>query len=151
MITIGLRASPKMVTFAIYNANEKIIVNVEDIKIPAAFATPDGLKYLRNNLLDILREYAVTTAGVRITESNAQTLNIERIQIEGVIQEAFASSGLKHYYVGQISSISKRIGIPRVDFKPFVDGEKNYPVENWQKMSKQAREAVLCAIGAANV
>jgi hypothetical protein len=151
VITIGLRAAPKVVTFAIYDSEKKAVVNVEEIKIPAAFTTPDGLKYLRSNLLDVLREYRITNAGVRITEPNAQRLSIARIQIEGVIQEAFASSELADYYVGQISSISSRLGIPRANFKPLVDGEKDYDVERWQEMSKEAREAVLCAIGATNV
>lgn len=148
MITIGLRAAPGAVTFAIYDSEKKEILNVEVIKIPAAFSTPDGLKYLRSNLLDVLREYKVQQAGVRITEPNAQRLNIERIQIEGVLQEAFASSDLKNYYVGQISSISSRVGIARIEFKPLVDGEKQYDIEGWDKMTREAREAVLCAVGA---
>lgn len=148
MITIGLRASPSVVTFAIYDSDQKKILNVEEIKIPAAFELPDALKYVRSNLLDILREYRVERAGIRATEPSAQNPNTTRIQIEGVIQEAFASSSLVEYYVGYIASISARLGIDRTEFKPFVEG-RNYPVENWSTMSKEAREAVLCAIGAA--
>jgi hypothetical protein len=151
MITIGIRATPRALTFAIYNSDADAIVNVEDIKIPAAFSTPDGLKYLRNNLLDVLREYGVERAGVRVTETTAQSPNVGRIQIEGVVQEAFASSSLIDYYVGQIATISAKLRIDRTDFKKFVDGEKDFPVENWEKMSKERREAVLCAMGAANV
>lgn len=150
MITIGLRAAPRSVTFAIYDSTAKAVLNVEEIKIPAAFDTPDGLKYVRSNVLDILREYKVEQAGVRVTEPNAQRPNIERIQIEGVLQEAFASSNLVSYYVGQISTISYRLGIKRVDFKPLVEGETDYAIENWSEMSKEEREALLCAIGAAN-
>lgn len=148
MITIGIRAAPKSVTFAVYDTEKNSIFNVEEIKIPAAFSTPDALKYLRSNLLDVLREYHVTRAGVRVTEPNARTMSIERIQIEGVIQEAFASSDLESYYVGQISSISKRLGFERTRFKPLVSGEDDIGVENWGKMSKEAREAILCAMGA---
>jgi hypothetical protein len=53
------------------------IVNVERIKLPAAFATPDSLKYLRSNLVDVLREFKVEKAGVRATEPNAQNPSIE--------------------------------------------------------------------------
>lgn len=149
MITIGIRAAPKEVTFAIYDSSALAVVNVEVIKIPAAFETPAALKYVRSNLLDILREYKVERAGVRVTESIAQP-SIERIQIEGVIQEAFASSELESYYVGQISSISKRLGIARNQFKPLVDGEEDLGIENWKIMKKEHREAILCAMGAAN-
>jgi hypothetical protein len=56
MITIGIRAAPKVVTFAVYDSENRALVNVEEIRIPAAFSTPDALKYLRSNLLDVLRE-----------------------------------------------------------------------------------------------
>jgi hypothetical protein len=98
----------------------------------------------------VLREFKVSSAGIRAIEPSSQTRSIERIEIEGVIQEAFASSELAAYYVGHISSISSRLGIPRADFKPYVDGERDFPIENWDKHSKEGREAILCAIGAAN-
>ena len=151
MITIGIRAAPKVVTFAIYDSDAGNVVNVEEIKIPAAFLAPEALKYLRSNLLDVLREFNVTNAGIRACEPNAQNLNIERIQIEGVIQEMFASSELAAYYVGHISSISSRLNIPRTDFKPMVAGDNKFEVENWNNLSPVKREAVLCAIGAVNV
>ena len=150
MRTIGIRASPKSVTFVIYDSTENLILNVEDIRIPIAFMPSDALKYIRNNLLDILREYQVESAGIRATEPNAQSLNIFRIQIEGVIQEAFASSNLKNYYVGQISSISTKLGIQRQDFKKYIDGSLDWNVENWASLDDKQREALLCAIGASS-
>lgn len=148
MRTIGIRAAPKAVTFVIFDSKKRSIVNVEEIRIPAAFQTPDALKYIRSNLLDVLREYRVKKAGIRVTEPSAQSMSIERIQIEGVVQEAFASSDLKSYYVGQISSISKRVGFDRARFKPLVSGENDLEIEGWDKLSKEAREAMLCAMGA---
>lgn len=149
MVTIGIRAKPTAVTFVVVDGDA--IRNIEDIEIPRAFNTPDALKYVRNNLLDILREYRVEAAGVRVTEPNAQSLNIERIQLEGVIQEAFASSSLRGYYVGQIASISARLRMDRADFKKMVDGENKLEIESWETLSKEAREALLCALGAKNV
>lgn len=149
MITIGIRAKPTAVTFVVIDGDQ--VRNVEDIEIPRAFITPDALKYVRNNLLDILREYRVEAAGVRVTEPNAQSLNIARIQLEGVIQEAFASSSLRGYYVGQIASISARIGVDRTDFKKMVNGENKLQIDFWEDLSKEAREALLCALGAKNV
>jgi hypothetical protein len=151
MITIGIRASPKAVTFAIYDSTQKRVVNIEEIKVPAALATPDALKYIRCNLLDVLREFKVEKAGIRASEPNAQNPSIDRIHIEGVIQEAFASSNLQAYYIGHIATICYRLGIERTAFKPLVDGDKEYPVENWQSLSKEEREALLSAIGAVNV
>ncbi|MFC5698897.1 hypothetical protein ACFPU0_25585 [Pseudomonas sp. GCM10022186] len=148
MRKIGIRAAPRSITFAILDTDQNAVLNIEELKVPAAFETPDALKYIRSNLLDILREYEIERAGVRVTEPNAQSMNIERIQIEGVIQEAFASSELQSYYVGQISSISKRLGYERTRFKPLVAGEDDPGIENWNSLSKEAREAILCAMGA---
>jgi hypothetical protein len=149
MRTIGIRVAPKIVTFVIYDSDVPKIINVEDVKLPLAFTIPDALKYIRNNVLDILREYQVSSAGIRITEPTAQRINIERVQIEGVIQEAFASSSLEHYYVGQISSISAKIGIQRSDFKKYIDGSLDFEaVENWNSFSSSQKEAVFCALGA---
>jgi len=150
MITIGIRAQPKGLTFAIFDKDANKVLNVEDIKIPAAFTVPEGLKYLRSNLLDVLREYSVARAGVRVTEPNAQGMSIERVQIEGVIQEAFASSTVYAYYVGQVSSISARLGIERAEFKPLTAGVKDPGIENWSQHSSIEREAILCAMGAVN-
>lgn len=149
MITIGIRAAPKVVTFVVFDTVMHAIVNVEALRVPIAFSTPDALKYVRSNLLDILREYEVSRAGIRTTESNARSVNIARIQLEGVIQEAFASSSLQYYYVGQISSIAARLNIPRTDFKLYVDGKKSWNVEGWDNLGLEPREAMLCAIGAA--
>lgn len=151
MRTLGIRVAPTAVTFAVYDSLQDAVVNIEDIRIPVALGVPDALKYVRNNLLDILREYEIEHAGIRTTEPTARSLNITRIQIEGVIQEAFASSTLKGYYVGQISSISAKLQMNRIDFKKYVEGEKEWDVEDWASLTKEQREAVLCAIGAARV
>lgn len=148
---LGIRVKPSEFTFAVFDAEVNALINVEKVKIPKALDAPEALKYVRNTILDVLREYEITSAGIRITESNSQQLNIRRIEIEGVIQEAFASSTLGSYYVGQISNISSRIGIPRQDFKRYVEGEMNFDlVENWGELDHDEREAVLAALGANN-
>ena len=148
MRTIGIRVTPKFVVFAIYDVDENRVVNIEPINIPSAMAVPDSLKYVRSNLLDVLREYDVDAAGIKITEPTAPKVNIPRVQIEGVIQEAFASSNLRKYYVGQISTISAKLSMPRENFKKYVSGDLEYPVERWDSLNSNEREAVLCAIGA---
>ncbi|WP_244788351.1 hypothetical protein [Cupriavidus pauculus] len=138
-------------TFVIYDATEQDILNVEGINVPLALDTPERLKFVRNTVLDIIRQYDVRRAGIRITESNAQRISVERIELEGVLQEAFASSEIERYFCGQISSISARLGINRAKFKPYVEGDEMYPdVDKWDEQTKEEREAILTAIGAAN-
>lgn len=150
MRTIGIRSMPKEVFYAIVETEPLTVVNVDKIKIPLALPTPEALKYLRGHVLDILREYDVTSACIRITETNAQNLDIQRIQIEGVLQECFASSHVSHYFAGQIANISSKIGIEREQFKKAVEGENLLQVENWADFKSNEREAVLAAIGAIN-
>lgn len=149
MNTLGIRVKPCSVIIAVYDFDNSLIINVEDIKIPKALPTPEALKYVRNSVLDILREFNIEKAALRIVESNSQTLNIRRIEIEGVIQEAFASSRLSAYFCGQISTIAAKLNMKRADFKLFVEGEKNFePIENWSDHNKEEKEAILSALGA---
>lgn len=117
MITIGIRVQTDKITYVVYDSGDDRIINIDEIIVPAAFSVPDSLKYIRSNILDILREYNVNRAGIRTTESSSQNKCIKRIEIEGVIQESFASSTLDSYYVGCISSIMSRLGQNRTDFK----------------------------------
>lgn len=151
MNSIGIRVSPRAVTYVIYDGTARKIVSVDAIAVPKALTAPEALKYVRNTILDVIREYAVEKAGVRITESNAQRPSHERIQLEGVIQEAFASSTVSDYYCGQISVISARLGIPRTDFKKYISEGMDYtPVAGWAGHSSDEKEAILTAIGAMN-
>lgn len=141
--------SPAEVVYCVFDSDRDEVVNIGKISIPKSLEVPEQLKHIRLNLLDVLREYEISEAGIRTLESTAKRVSIERVQIEGVIQEAFASSSVKNYYIGQISSIASRIGIERNQFKPLVDGDTSLEgFENWNDLSKTEREATLCAIGA---
>lgn len=151
MNVLGIRATPNSATFAVLDDSSPRVLNVEEIKIPNALSNPEALKFVRYAVLDILQEYHITKAALRIAESNAQRFNIRRTQIEAVIQEAFASSEVSSYFCGQISNISARVGFPRQDFKKYIDGTMPFAhVEGWQNHSKWEREAILVALGAIN-
>lgn len=150
MITMGFRAAPRCVTFAIYDSADEAIVNIEDIHVPAAFAWPEALKFVRNSILDVLREFGVEQAGVRTTEPIAKSPSIERMQIEGVIQEAFASSSLQKYFAGPINVGAAVLRVEKAALKPMIAGRNDMDIEGWDRMSEARREAVLYAMGAAN-
>ena len=148
MNSIGFRVSPKVVTFAIYDTEEEKIVNIEQLKVPSSLKLPEKLKFIRFSVLDIMREFNVEVAGIRETESSAPT-NATRLQLEAVIQEAFASSDLTRYRIGQIASISKWLGFPRQDFNKYRSNELDYEaIEQWSSLNAEEREAVFVAIGA---
>ena len=148
MSSLGIRATTTAVFIAVYCNKNSAILNVEQIKIPKALSTPIALKFIRSSVLDIMREYKIKAACIRVTEAIG-SLYISRIQIEGVIQEAFASSDLEKYCVGNIASISKLNNFKRDRFKPMVqDGFNDLNIDNWENHKKEEREAILAAIGA---
>lgn len=61
MNALGIRVEPKKVTFVVIDNsdNEADIKNVETIKIPVSLDFPAKLKYVRNTVLDIIREYSI--------------------------------------------------------------------------------------------
>lgn len=152
MKTLGLRASPTEVTFCIYDTDTSTVLNVEEIKVPNALSTPEKLKYIRSTLLDVLREYDVQKAGIRLIEPQAQTSSIERIQIEGVIQETFASSMLLSYYQGAIVTIASKLKIPVRSMKPLIQGKEIFnDIDGWKTLTDKRRESILTAVGAKDV
>jgi hypothetical protein len=149
--TIGFRCTPQIIYYCIIQQNDDSleIIDVNKIIVPKSMIEPEQLKYIRNTILDIINEYEIYNAGIRITESNSQTLSINRIHLEGVILELFASSCLNCYYIGQISNISKFINIPREDFKHIISGSKEYKqIDGFEKYSNEEKESILTAIGA---
>ena len=152
MNTLGLRASPTEVTFCVYNSEQNEIINVEEIKIPNALNMPEKLKYLRATILDVLREYQIDKAGIRLTEHTARSPSIERIQIEGVLQEAFASSMLKDYFQGALVTIAAKLGTDKTALVKLVKKSSEYDViDDWCEFSEKERESILAALGAVNV
>lgn len=152
--SIGIRVTPATVYFSIVSINddELEIIAIDRINNPKALNTPEQLKFIRNTLGDIINEFSITNACIRVTESNAKSISIQRIYIEGVIQELFASSTIMNYYIGQISNISSSLGIERSKFKPLADGNEIYGnIDNWKKYSLEERESMLSAISALNI
>lgn len=134
-----------------YDSDKQEMVNVEDIVVPKAMETPEQLKYVRNTILDIIREYGVERAGIRIAEGLAQSVPVERYALEGVVQEAFASSELQGYFCGQIASMARRVKLTRDVLKTYLAGDANYQrVPGWMDHSKEQREAIVAALGAVN-
>jgi hypothetical protein len=153
MRSLGIRVTAKAIHFAIVEKNENrfSIINVELIKVPQALDFPSRFKYIRNTVLDILQEYSIPFAGIRVVESNSKNISFERLQIEGVIQEAFASSCITSYFTGQMQSISRNISITTETYKEITTNrDSTFPIlESWELCKdKDHKEAALVALGA---
>jgi len=154
MKTIGLRATPTEVWFSVIEeVDHKITISVSSkVNVPVSLIFPEKLNYIRKTFKDIIWEFKVTGASIRITESNAQGTSSERISIEAILQELLSSSSVEKYFVGQISNISAKAGFPREDFKKYISGELAFNrVESWSTYNNYQKESILAAIAAINL
>jgi hypothetical protein len=126
MKAIGIRATPKIVYYAIIEQDDEKnnLLSVDKVVLPVSMETPDKLNFIRKTIIDIINQYQVDHAGIKLTEGNAQKLNIERISIEGVVQELFSGCTIVKYFGGNISMISRLLEIPNNgSLKRIIKGE----------------------------
>lgn len=154
MISIGLRASPQAVHYAVVvrEGDAQLVREVSAVVVPAALQAPEQLAFIRTTLLDIMAEYRADCAGIRTTEPIARP-NSLRLNIEGVIQELIASGAVATHFAGPIAKMAGLLKIvPRSRVKKLVNGEEHYPgTTNWAKYSAEQREALLAAVAAMEV
>lgn len=152
MISIGFRVSPTRVTFALVRGTPSdgfSLVDASAVFIPAALETARQLQFVRTALLDVMDEYGVTRAGLRLGEAVAQR-NLFRLNLEGVVQELLASSDVELYVTGQIATIASLLGErDRTKIKRLIAGEESPAFSmHWADLSDDEREAVLVAVAA---
>lgn len=153
---LGLRVSSSKIAVVILQGskNDSKVLCCEMILLPTALSFPQLLHYIRNTILNFIREYSIEVAALKLTEGNSFGTDSQRLNIEGVIQEAFAGSTIHKLFLGRAKSISKRLNVNDSEFKELTKG-KAKPVfldkENWKLCSnEQLREACLVALGAIN-
>ncbi|MFL5612426.1 MAG: hypothetical protein ACJ796_02045 [Gemmatimonadaceae bacterium] len=125
------------------------LVNTSVVFIPPALETPRQLQFVRTTLLDIMDEYAVTRAGLRVAEGLVRR-NPFRLNLEGVVQELLASSQVELYVAGPIATIASLLGErDRKRIKRLIAGEEAPDFSaQWAQFSEEEREAILVAVSA---
>jgi len=120
------------------------------LPIPKALWIPQQLHFIRTVLLDVMSDFEVKRAGLRLTEMVALSPNVFRDNIEGVIQEMLAASAVELYVAGRNVLLSGRLGLAdKTLFKKYCSGDATPPYANgWDKFALEEREACLAAIAA---
>jgi hypothetical protein len=156
MVSIGFRVSPTKVTYALVQGIPTkgfTLLDASAVFIPPALETPRQLQFIRTTLLDVMEEYAVSRAGLRLAEGVAQRRNPFRLNLEGVIQELLASSSVERFVAGPIATMASLLGhgSDRGVIKKLISGEQS-PVYamDWATLEEDQREAVLMAVAAAS-
>lgn len=146
MRILGVRAAPKAASFIVYCTDEKRLKCADVVVIPATLATPEKLKYVRNNILDLLRAYDVQLAAIRVAESSSKNLSIDRLYIEAVIQEAFSSSEILNYLVIRKTGLKASLKLTEKQYKDFIGSKMVFDNINNTDFSQETNEAVLAAL-----
>lgn len=153
MYTIGIRATPSYIYYAIINNDEESfdIITTSKLIVPKALYMPDRLSFIRNCLFSIMQEYKVTNAGIRIAEEIA-TLDKERIYIEGVIQELISNCCVEKYFAGNIKNIASLLETEPHTISEYFKNEKAFAeMDDWSTYCKEFRESIITAVAAGDL
>ena len=154
MRTIGIRVSPQIVYYTITEQEQDdtiSILTVDGLNVPKALDVPKSLTFIRTTLISILEEYGVKKAGIRIHEGNTQNISIERLNMEGVVQELLANSTVEKYFRSKMNTLAKYLDTKSADVKASLAGKEcleGYDIEDWATYKKEEKETILTAIAA---
>ena len=151
--SIGLRATPSRIHYAVVESQSPFdhveLLALGALAVPAALELPDRLSFVRTTILDIIAEFEVRRAGIRLIEYTAKTKPVERLNLEGVLQELLSSSEVEGYFAGAIARIGGLLGeSDKTKVKRYFDGETFMGVQGWNTRSLEEREAVVTAVAA---
>lgn len=154
MNSIGIRVSPSEVNYCITEKTDGgvSILGYDKIIIPKALDVPSQLAYVRTNLNSIFTEFEIVKAGIRVHEGNTKNISIERIYLEGVIQELLADCTVHKYFLGKLASIAKLIEQPLAKVKEYIEGDDTLiAIEGVTKSAKEVRESIVTAFAASEL
>lgn len=160
MNTLGIRVTPSEIYYSIYESEIKKI-EIKVFKRAKYLEIPEYLKYIRYNLLDILSCKEIELVTIKKIEGNSININFERIYIEGVIQEALASSNVKKYFIENKTSFlkqAKKIKSETKDIKLILKNKENFnnficdlvDLNTINGSNEEIREAILASVLAYN-
>jgi len=146
MKCIAIRVSPSEIFYAIGETQEESYeYSLDSIVVPQMLELPKRLSYIRNVLDSIITQQQVTHAGIRLSETNAKKISLDRVYIEAVIQEFFSSSSIEKYKVMRLANIGSYFSVKSSEVKAWIEN-KNIPedfYEEWGNLSKENREVLL--------
>lgn len=149
MNSLGIRVTSEGI---IYQSDPKKFI-FKFYKRPSFLSLPEFLKYIRYNFLDVLIFYKIEYVAIKRIEYNAKNIDFERIAIEGVMQEALASSNILDYFIENKQSLNtiNEIGI---NYKKIMNSSNKFKesLKEYGDMcdlnmnDEKNKEALLCAI-----
>lgn len=96
MLAVAIRCTKDKLDWAVVDGACRVaarIVEQRQVTVPAG-NRGDQLAWVRKEVLELLERHVVETAAVRVAEGGGQSVSLGRSEVEGVVQEAFASGGV---------------------------------------------------------
>jgi hypothetical protein len=93
MKSIGIRPHPEQYAYVILEgtqANPRLI-DKGIAKCPKAVSDAEMLRWVRQDVQELLTRHNVAEAGIKTVEGNARSKNTKRLHLEGVVVEGVAS------------------------------------------------------------
>jgi hypothetical protein len=145
---IGIRVfSDKEVFFCIMGRNLTSSYTepyVSSIVVPNALNLPEQLSFIRTTLLDILLQYDIKRAGIRLAELTAKKVGYERIALEAIAQESLSDSNVEKFIACRIGTINTLLNLNDGEFLDLVANKLSIPtITNWGTFSGIERECIL--------
>lgn len=154
-ISLGLRAHPQHVTYAVVRGDvtPPVVTTLARLRLPFALHPPEQLAFTRTTLLDLIREFGVTSAGIRTAEPVAQRVQVFRLNVEGVIQELLGAGAVPRYFAGPLASIGGLLRIPLATVKQYASGVLALTdlASPSPATDTEDREAILTALAALQI
>lgn len=153
MKTLGLRVSPKCIFFCVVERveDEVNILVVDKIIVPIALAIPDKLSFLRTIVYTIINQYQIDNAIIRRIEDNSKTVDVARVNIEGVLQELISNCRIQKYRTCKLAQLGQILGQDAKEMKACVNENNIFEIEKWSTYKKEERESILCALAASEL
>jgi len=150
MITIGFRAEPSAVNWAVVEGTKETPIKIDagTLTTPATYDEAAALKWFREKVTELVCGLKPEVAAVRYPEtflkSARQASLNQRCRVEGVIVETLQSLGLR-VLTGSLATISKNLGSKAA--KHYLDAPDLRGL-NWEKYRPNVKEAILVAASA---
>ncbi|MGI8380405.1 hypothetical protein ACR0S4_17720 [Priestia megaterium] len=159
MKAIGIRVMPKEIYYTVteIDENNEISISeegVEKVILPVALDVPNRLAFIRQTFISIINEFEIENAGIRVVENVAKNVSIERVNIEGVIQELLANSTVNNYFIGTISTIAKHLSVKSTALSQAFKSKEpleNYAIDDWSSLKKEEKESLMTALAALHI
>jgi hypothetical protein len=153
MRSMGIRVASNEVFYAIIEGtvlNPSLIFHSK-LAIPKSFKDGQALSWVRESIMNVLKEYQISSVFIRTIEPKARIGKkaiTNRCKIEAVLLEAANTSGSRNSE-GALVTITSLLAAKSVkSAKEYLELEEFREVEGWEDLNDNYKEASLAGIAA---